>query len=170
MNLDHFFIIRDRFNNFHETRPIAEQSRADSKHFHSDQGLNSWQLDWSNTGGYNTSSPWYLPVPCSCGYQGSGTQAFYEALGARSIDVEWVSAACQANLQTVEPMLDLTTENIAWNRISGGIPPSQTIDYGQGWTANVPAQMPTPCYMGEEFCPPGKDAGTSDPGSIRGGR
>lgn len=91
-------------------------------------------------------------MPCSCGYQGSGTAAFYEALGAKGGTLFWVSSTCQSNLQYVDPMLELKTENIGWNLISGGQPPSKTIDYGQGYTATVPTKMPTACFLGTEGC------------------
>lgn len=91
-------------------------------------------------------------MPCACGYQGSGTAAFYEALGADRGSLYWVSSQCQVNLMYVDPALKLSTENIGWNLISGGQPPSKTIDYGQGYKATVPSKMPAPCYLATEGC------------------
>ena len=90
-------------------------------------------------------------MPCACGYQGSGTKAFYEALGADAGSLYWVSSTCEANLQSVDPNLELKSENIGWNQMSGG-PPSKSIDYGQGYTVAVPTKMPKPCYMGTTGC------------------
>ncbi len=90
-------------------------------------------------------------MPCACGFQGSGTAAFYEALGAGRGSLYWVSSQCEDNLQYVDPKLDLTDDNIGWNLISGG-PPSKSIDYGQGYTVAVPTKMPKACYMGTEGC------------------
>ena len=95
-------------------------------------------------------------MPCACGYQGSGTKAFYEALGAASGTLSWVSSLCEINLRYVDPNLELKAENIGWNQISGG-PPTKSIDYGQGYTAAVPTKLPAPCYMATYGCgAPGK--------------
>lgn len=118
--------------------------------FCSDQGENAWQLDWSNTGGYTTSSTWYQPLPCCCGYQCSGTAAFFEANNAYEATIVWIAAQCAVNLISVDPVLELSTANIGWNLISGG-PPS-SIDYGQGHTVTMPKSLPTPCYMGVQGC------------------
>lgn len=115
-----------------------------------DQGENAWQLDWSNTGGYTTSSTLYQPLPCCCGYQCSGTAAFFEANNAYEATIVWIAAQCAVNLISVDPVLELSTANIGWNLISGG-PPS-SIDYGQGHTVTMPKSLPTPCYMGVQGC------------------
>ncbi|KAF6229701.1 hypothetical protein HO173_011347 [Letharia columbiana] len=47
--------------------------------------------------------------------------------------------------------LELKSENIGWNLISGGAP-AKAIDYGQGSSATVPNTMPTPCYAGDPAC------------------
>lgn len=62
----------------------------------------------------------YEPGQCACGYQGSGTAAFYEALGANKGYISWVIGNCEALLSAVDPVLKLTSENIGWNLISGG--------------------------------------------------
>lgn len=129
-----------------------EQSIADFDFFRSDQGKNAWQLDWSKTGGYNNTSVWYLPLPCCCGYQCSGTAAFFEANNATDAFLLWVAKQCQYNLMSVDPVWELETANIGWNLISGGPPPSKSIDYGQGNTATMPNPLPTPCYMGVRGC------------------
>lgn len=142
-----------------------ERNTADSKPVRSDQGGNAWQQDWSNTGGYTTSSTWYLPLPCCCGYQCSGTAAFYAANDAAGGLLFYIAAQCAINLQSVDPVLKLTSDNIGWNLISGGPPPSKSIDYGQGYTIQMPTALPTPCYMGTQGCngvnePPAPGAGS----------
>lgn len=123
-------------------------------------------VDWTNTGGYTTDNEYYNPMPCACGFQGSGTAAFYEALGATSANLEWVSSQCDVNLNAVDPVLDLTSENIGWNLISGGAP-AKSIDYGQGYTVSVPSKMPDPCYAGGKGCGAPETSGSSGSGSGR---
>ena len=107
--------------------------------------------DWSNTGGYVPKDGLYTPLPCACGYQGSGTKNFYEALGANTREIGLVALSCEQNLQTVDPVLPLTEENIGWNKISGG-KPAKSIDYGQGFIVTVPEKLPKPCYINTRGC------------------
>ena len=94
-------------------------------------------------------SKYYNPMPCACGFQGSGTAAFYEALKADRGTLYWVSSQCEDNLAAVDPAKELKAENIGWNLINGG-PPTKSIDYGQGYTVPVPTEMPDPCYAGAD--------------------
>ena len=63
---------------------------------------------------------------------------------------------------SVDPNLELKSENIGWNQISGGPPPSKSIDYGDGNKATVPTKMPEPCYMGTDGCGGPADSVSSD--------
>ena len=112
--------------------------------------------DWSNTGGFTSNNIYYTPMPCACGYQGSGTADFYAALGAGRGTLFWVSNTCATNLNAVDPVLELTSENIGWNLINGG-PPAKSIDYGQGYNVPVPTTMPSPCYAGVQCTPTPKN-------------
>lgn len=107
--------------------------------------------DWSNTGGYTTNNENYSPMPCSCGYQGSGTEAFYKAVGADNAVINWAYSTCLTLLNAVDPVLALTSENIGWNAISGGPPPKEIV-YGSGLAIQVPNTMPKPCYAGTSNC------------------
>ncbi|MCJ1280648.1 hypothetical protein MMC21_008477 [Puttea exsequens] len=118
-----------------------------------DQGLNYWTYDWSHASGdaAGLSISHYSPTPCACGHKGTGTKAFYDALGADDNLLGKVQAACEENLLNIDPALEKKEENIGWNAISGGKP--DNVVYGDGHTLTAPGSVPTQlCYLVDGDC------------------
>lgn len=124
-----------------------------------DQGLNFWTYDYTNKGGLTIDQTIYQPFPCACGFQGSGTAAFYKALGIDSGDLYNVVGSCEEILLNIDPALPKTEANIGWNAINGGKPTQ--IVYSNEFTLTPPASLPTQlCQLVKGDClnsPPSAD-------------
>ena len=117
-----------------------------------DQGYNFWTFDWSNSGGLEFDpKTLYYPTPCACGHKGTGTEAFYKALGVDSDRLITVLSTCKNMLLNIDPSLPKKAQYLGWNAISGGKPAS--IVYGDGYTLTAPTADPTPlCQMVKGDC------------------
>ena len=110
-----------------------------------DQGRNFWMFDWGTSGGH---PEYQYPVPCSCGWRGTGTAAFYKSLNLPDAGLDWVLSACSMNLQNVDPGLELKKENMGWNQVLGADGwTDRKIVYGGSYTLTAPDPMPTGLYF-----------------------
>lgn len=117
-----------------------------------DQGYNTWTFDYTNSGGLQLPDQDTLALPCACGHQGSGTANFYSTLHFNSQTMQSIASECEMLLLNVAEGLDVTTENIGWNAISGGAPKSIVFDSSNTITApnNLPTQA---CSIGSGVSP-----------------
>lgn len=117
-----------------------------------DQGYNTWTFDWTNSGGLQLPDQDTLALPCACGHQGSGTASFYSSLTFNNQTMQSIAASCAMLLLNVAEGLDVTTENIGWNLISGGAPKSIVFDASN--TITAPKSLPTQaCSIGDAVSP-----------------
>ncbi|MCJ1275111.1 hypothetical protein MMC21_002911 [Puttea exsequens] len=130
-----------------------------------DQGRNFWTYDWSDNGGLEEFGHTW---PCARDFHGSGTAAFYKALGIDGFALDEILAGCSFNLSKIDPALSVdNAENIGWNVIAGGMddgwsPKTILQETGGTQTLTAPGTMPTQlCHVGVGC--PGRNSPAPEP-------